>query len=109
MSGAGRDLIDRILSAGLSVEMFFDDFALLFVYVFRRHEAAHEGKRIQVVFRPITLPGLQTELQPRSTQSPRTAPIFRSPVGTFSPSKAIVTFFLSALMFDRMEPAPICA
>ena len=63
-----------------------------------------------LVCRPITVPGLSTLLQPTSTKSPRTAPIFLSPVSIFVPSyndALIVTSVLSDFTFDVIEPAPI--
>ena len=60
-----------------------------------------------LVFLPITVPGLRTLLHPISTKSPIIEPNFFRPVSIMdSPLTEIKD--LSDLMFDVMDPAPMC-
>ena len=63
---------------------FLCHFALLLVDAAAVNTASHAGKRIDISFGPITVPGFKTEPQPTSTKSPRIAPNFFNPVSILS-------------------------
>ena len=58
--------------------------------------------------RPISEPGLITELQPISARSPITAPNFFNPVGASPSAVAMVISLWSSFTLERITPAPRC-
>ena len=59
------------------------------------------------LFRPITVPGFSTLLQPTSTWSPRMAPNFFRPVSRTVLPSFTVTSVLSDFTLEVMDPAPM--